>query len=89
MTTNIKVDRERLEKNIPEIFKQINLTAYMVRNFGFMCGFQDIRDDSEALSDSMYNLAAQFKMLAKEYNECFLKSKDVADYFRGLEVESQ
>lgn len=79
------VDKERIARNIPEIFGNINQTAYMIRNFGFMCGFTDIREDAEALSDEMYRIAAQFKMLGKEYNEKFLKDKSVTDYFARIE----
>lgn len=50
-----------------------------------MCGFTDIREDAEALSDEMYRIAAQFKMLGKEYNEKFLKDKSVTDYFARIE----
>ena len=81
----MNVDKERLAKNIPEIFQEINKTAYIIRNFGFMCGFADVRDDAEALSDQVYNAASQFKMLAKEYNEQFLKSESVKAYFEKIE----
>lgn len=83
-----EVDKQRLAKNIPEIFKAINRTAYMVRNFGFMCGYQDTKEDAEVLSDQMYNLAKQFKMLAKDYNNESLNSEYVKKYFEYIENPS-